>query len=92
MDIGKVYELVDIYSIDIEDRLAVVGGFRPENSTMSTSYVWLPASLCRNFDKKKVLQLKASIKKGKKGRAVYKGLKSLRYGTPVYDMEWVAKK
>ncbi|KAK3924517.1 Protein TIC 214 [Frankliniella fusca] len=71
MKIGEVYQLVDIYSLKIEDRLAVVGGFKLDDEPVM--YVWMPASLVRNYDAKKVSDLKEKISYGKKGYAVYNG-------------------
>ncbi|KAK3914852.1 Early transcription factor 70 kDa subunit [Frankliniella fusca] len=89
MKIGEIYQLVDIYSMQIEDRLAVVGGFQLDEEPVI--YVWMPTSLVRNYDAKKVLDLKAKISNGKKGYAVYRGMKATKYNTSSYDIVWVQK-
>ncbi|KAK3918964.1 Protein TIC 214 [Frankliniella fusca] len=77
MKVGEIYQLVDIYSIQVEDRLAIVGGFQLENEGIM--YVWLPSSLVKNYDAKKVVELKDKISKGKKGYAVFNGMKTTKY-------------
>ncbi|KAK3922709.1 hypothetical protein KUF71_000111, partial [Frankliniella fusca] len=70
LKVDLVYQLVDIYSLLVEDRLAIVGGFKEDDN--ETIYVWMPASLVKNYDAKKVQELKKKIDNGKKGYAIYK--------------------
>jgi len=85
------YALADIYSLTIDGRLAIVGGFQRENSE-EILYIWMPASLVRNYDEQKVKALKQKIDNGKKGYAMYRGMKGTKYGTCSYDVVWVQKK
>ncbi|KAK3929160.1 Ras GTPase-activating protein 3, partial [Frankliniella fusca] len=62
MKVGVIYELVDIYSINVDNRLAIVGGFQLEDEDIM--YVWLPVSLVRNYDARKVIELKSKIVNG----------------------------
>ncbi|KAK3910114.1 Ribosome biogenesis protein BOP1-like protein [Frankliniella fusca] len=90
MKVDCIYQLVDIYSLVVEDRLAVVGGFQLGDEDVL--YVWMPISLARNYDAKKVLELKSKLEKGKKGYAMFRGMKQTKYGTESYDVVWVQKK
>lgn len=51
----------------------------------------MPASLCANYDAKKVMMLKSKIESGKKGYAVFRGMKKNKYGKESYDIVWVKK-
>jgi len=88
--VGVIYELKDIYSMLVDDRLAIVGGFT-DNVSDTIVYVWLPSSLVKNYDENKVKQLKEKIDAGKRGFAVYKGEKLTKYNTMSYDFVWVRK-
>jgi len=88
--IGGVYQLIDTYSMHVENRLAIVGGFRDKVNNEICD-VWMPTSLVRNYDEKKVRELKEKIEAGKKGYAMYRGEKATKYGTTSYDFVWVKK-
>ncbi len=88
--VGAVYELVDIYHITVQDRLSIVGGFKLNDDPVI--YVWMPASLIKNYDAKKVNDVKKKLDSGKKGFAMYRGIKTTKYNSMSYDMVWVSKK
>jgi len=90
LSIGVVYQLVDIYCMVVDNRVAIVGGFS-DNVRNDIQHVWMPTSLVRNYDEKKVRELKEKIDSGKKGYAMYRGEKSTKYGTMSYDFVWVKK-
>ncbi len=84
-----VYLLVDIYHLIVDGRVSPVGGFKGTDDKVT--YIWMPASLCANYDAKKVMMLKSKIESGKKGYAVFRGMKKNKYGKESYDIVWVKK-
>ena len=90
MTVGRTYKLMDIYTVKIEGRLAVVGGVVDEGSGSCTPvYVWMPTSLVRNFTEEIVRSVAKSMAGGRVARFVYKGMKPGKGGMEYYDAEWV---
>ncbi|KAK3926551.1 Pro-apoptotic serine protease NMA111, partial [Frankliniella fusca] len=85
LDVEVKYELVDIYSISVDGRLSVVGGFRSVGSDI-INYIWLPASISKNLTESTIKKLKSKLDCGKKAFAVYYGMKANKYGSDSYDM------
>jgi hypothetical protein len=90
--LGTIYKLVDIYKLDVNGRVAVVGGLKADEDDVI--YVWLPELLLRNVDNKEnfVNVLKRGIESNKFLYVVYKGMGTNTFGNKFYDIAWVRNK
>lgn len=89
LDVGVIYKLVDIYCVNIEKRIAIVGGLQLQEDAVK--YIWLPESLVRNVKDEEQFanMIMANIKKSKFLYCVYKGSGLNKSGRKFYDMAWV---
>lgn len=90
LQVGLIYRMVDVYSMRIGGRIAYVGGVRKEEED-EYIYICLPTGLSKKFTKKKVVDLKMGLEKGKKAYLMFKGMKKTQYGSTTFDICWVPK-